>query len=102
MFEKRLRIFLSVLAFALLVLVVRLAELQLVHGAHYRARAEQAVISAPSQLPFVRGTIRDRRGEPDESHSMGRTWQALENSRVDSIREKKTAREFLLNRPVAF
>lgn len=64
MFEKRLRIFLSVLAFALLVLVVRLAELQLVHGAHYRARAEQAVISAPSQLPFVRGTIRDRRGEP--------------------------------------
>ena len=64
MFEKRLRIFLSVLAFALPVLVVRLAELQLVHGAHYRARAEQAVISAPSQLPFVRATIRARRGEP--------------------------------------
>lgn len=63
MFEKRLRILLGVLALAALVLLGRLGQLQIVHADYYRQRAERSLILTPTQLPFVRGSIRDRNGE---------------------------------------
>jgi len=63
MFEKRLRILLCVLALAALVLLGRLGQLQIVHADYYRQRAERSLILTPTQLPFVRGSIRDRNGE---------------------------------------
>ena len=63
MFEKRLRAFLILLGCALVVLLTRLGQLQIVQGDYYRRRAEEAVVLAPTQLPFVRGSIRDRAGE---------------------------------------
>src|SRR3990172_11647640 len=63
MFEKRLRILLGVLALAALVLLGRLGQLQIVHAEFYRQRAERSLLLTPTQLPFVRGSIRDRNGE---------------------------------------
>jgi len=63
MFERRLRAFLFMGGCALIVLLTRLSQLQIVQGDYYRRRAEEAVVAPPTQLPFVRGSIRDRAGE---------------------------------------
>ncbi len=63
MFERRLRILLAVLALCGVVLLGRLAQLQVVHASFYREAAEQALVLKPTPLPFVRGTILDRTGE---------------------------------------
>ncbi len=63
MFEKRLRVLLVFLSLALVVLLLRLGQLQVVQGDIYRRRAEEAIVLAPTPLPFVRGNIRDRVGE---------------------------------------
>ncbi|MEK7731804.1 MAG: hypothetical protein AAB363_08095, partial [Planctomycetota bacterium] len=63
MFEKRLRILLGVLALGALVLLGRLGQLQIVRADYYRQRAERSLILTPTQLPFVRGSIRERNGE---------------------------------------
>jgi cell division protein FtsI/penicillin-binding protein 2 len=62
-FERRLKVLLGLLVVALLIVVGRLAQLQLVEGAHYRRRAEQSLVLRPKQTPFVRGSILDRTGE---------------------------------------
>jgi len=56
-------VFVGLLGAALLVIVGRLVELQVVHGEHYRLRAERSLLVKPKQLPFVRGSIVDRTGE---------------------------------------
>ncbi len=63
MFDARLKALLTVLAVVALILVVRLGQLQIVRAAHYRQRAERALVLRPITLPFVRGDILDRRGE---------------------------------------
>lgn len=62
MFERRLEILMWMFGAAGVVIVGRLAELQIARGDYYRARAEQALIARPQQLPFVRGSIFDRTG----------------------------------------
>ncbi len=64
MFERRLRIVLFGLGIILLVLIARLGQLQVVDAAHYRRLAEQALLLKPTPLPFIRGAILDRTGEP--------------------------------------
>ncbi len=63
MFERRLRAFLFVLACAPVFILLRLVQLQIVHGDEYRRLAEDALMLPPRPLPFVRGAIRDARGE---------------------------------------
>lgn len=63
MFDSRLRILLGGFSLALLVIVVRLTELQVVHADQYRAAAERSLLLKPKWLPFVRGRILDRTGE---------------------------------------
>ncbi|UCE59563.1 MAG: hypothetical protein JSU63_19235 [Phycisphaerales bacterium] len=63
MFERRLKVFLYVLGAAVLVIVGRLVELQIVRGEFYRAAADRTLVLKPKQLPFVRGSILDRTGE---------------------------------------
>lgn len=63
MFEARLRVLLIILGVAGAILVVRLFELQAVHANYYRERTQRAMRLTPKTLPFVRGSIRDRRGE---------------------------------------
>jgi cell division protein FtsI/penicillin-binding protein 2 len=62
MFERRLRILLVFVGLGAAALVLRLAQLQLVHADYYRARASSSLILTPSQIPFVRGRILDRTG----------------------------------------
>ncbi len=63
MFERRLKVLLTVLGVASLIIVARLGQLQIVQAEHFRRRAEQALLLRPSPLPFVRGRILDRTGE---------------------------------------
>ena len=63
MFETRLKIVLGVFGLALLVIIVRLIDLQIVHAEDYRKQAERALLYSPRRLPFVRGRILDRTGE---------------------------------------
>jgi len=62
MFERRLKVLLSLFALAGLFVVARLTDLQIVHASHYRQRAERSLLTRPSTLPFVRGRILDRTG----------------------------------------
>lgn len=63
MFERRLIIVLIVFVVAVTGLVGRLVQLQLANADYYRRQAEDSIILKPIELPFVRGAIRDRRGE---------------------------------------
>jgi penicillin-binding protein 2 len=63
-FERRLKVGLAILAIVLAVLVVRLAQLQIVHADYYRQQAEQSLIQKSISIPFTRGRILDRFGEP--------------------------------------
>ncbi len=62
MFERRLKVLLSVLSTAGLIVIGRLAHLQVVRADYYRRRAEQSMFLKPKPLPFVRGSILDRTG----------------------------------------
>ncbi|MCP4589884.1 MAG: hypothetical protein GY842_04010 [bacterium] len=62
MFEARLKIVVGVFALALLVIVVRLIDLQVVRAGQFKKQAEQALLYAPQTLPFARGRILDRMG----------------------------------------
>lgn len=63
MFERRLKVFLALFAFAGIVIIARLTQLQVVNADYYRERAERSLLQRPSALPFVRGRILDRTGE---------------------------------------
>ncbi|MGB2986429.1 MAG: hypothetical protein WBE26_11150, partial [Phycisphaerae bacterium] len=63
MFERRLKVLLIVMGVALLIIVGRLGQLQIVQGAYYRQLAERSLLLRPAQLPFVRGRILDWTGE---------------------------------------
>ncbi|MHC5111717.1 MAG: penicillin-binding transpeptidase domain-containing protein [Planctomycetota bacterium] len=63
MFEQRLRILLVCCALAVLVVVGRLFQIQVVQASYYRDRAHRALMLRPEQLPFIRGSILDRTGE---------------------------------------
>ncbi len=64
MFEGRLKFLLFAAGLATLVIVGRLFEMQVVHAGYYRARAERTLVLRPQALPFIRGSILDRTGEP--------------------------------------
>lgn len=51
------------LGIALLIVVLRLVQLQLFQADYYRQRTARSVLLKPRSLPFVRGGIFDRRGE---------------------------------------
>ncbi len=61
MYERRLKVFLIVTVAAVAVIVVRLADMQLVRGDQYRRRAE-ALLTWVELLPTVRGKVLDRKG----------------------------------------
>lgn len=63
MFEQRLRLLVVTFAVALLVIIGRLVQLQVVDAAYYARRAEQSLQRRPRSIPFVRGSIVDRTGE---------------------------------------
>lgn len=63
MLKSRLQILAIGFLAAMLMLMARLVQLQVVRADHYRAAAEQAIVLAPKPLPFVRGSIVDRLGE---------------------------------------
>ena len=62
-FERRLKVLLGLLGVALLSIVGRLGQLQIVQAEYYRKRAERSLSLTPRQIPFVRGSILDRTGE---------------------------------------
>ncbi len=63
MFERRLRVFLTLFGLAAVVVFGRLAQLQIVQGDYYRQRALDALELPPTRLPFVRGSILERDGQ---------------------------------------
>jgi penicillin-binding protein 2 len=63
MFEKRLKVLLLFLAFAVGIIVARLFDMQVLNAHAYRARAEQALVLPPKSLPAIRGRILDRNGQ---------------------------------------
>lgn len=63
MFEKRIKGLIGVLGVALLIVVIRLVQLQLFQADYYRQQAARSVLLKPRSLPFVRGGIFDRSGE---------------------------------------
>lgn len=63
MFERRLRVLLAGLGVVLLILVVRLGQLQIVQADYYRERARRSLLLKPKPVPFARGSILDRHGE---------------------------------------
>lgn len=63
MFDARLKVALTVVALALGIIVLRLAQLQVVRGDSYRAEIDELLTRQPEYLAFVRGSILDRTGE---------------------------------------
>ena len=98
MFEARLKILLGVLAVASLVIVGRLAQLQVVRADYYRRRAEQSLLLKPKLLPFVRGSIVDRTGEVLVSDEPG--WDLKIDYRVIAadMEEKPAAIKRMIKR----
>lgn len=62
-FERRLQVLLGIVGVALLIIVGRLTQLQIVQADYYRKRAQRSLRHRPTQIPFVRGGILDRTGE---------------------------------------
>ena len=60
MFERRLRILLLLFALPALAVVVRLVQLQVVHGGMYQATAERLLLNEVTFFPCLRGEIQDR------------------------------------------
>ncbi|MEK6645019.1 MAG: penicillin-binding transpeptidase domain-containing protein [Planctomycetota bacterium] len=63
MFERRLRIVLTFPVLCLLAVILRLAQLQILHGEDYDQKADAALISPRQYLPPLRGAIKDRLGQ---------------------------------------
>ena len=63
MFRRRLKVLLAMLGVALLAIIARLGQLQIVQADYYRREAERSVLTKPTSLPFVRGRILDRTGK---------------------------------------
>jgi penicillin-binding protein 2 len=63
MFERRIKITLTILLLVFLILLARLADLQVLHAEQYQTRAEKVLLTRPRPIPAVRGAIRDRTGE---------------------------------------
>ncbi len=61
MFQRRLKVFLTLMALGVAVLLVRLTDLQLLRGEAYRRRAEEK-LTWVELLPTGRGRIVDRKG----------------------------------------
>ena len=61
MYKRRIKIFLGLLATALLVLTGKLVQLQVIEGREYRRKAE-AAMRRVKVLPVMRGQITDRKG----------------------------------------
>jgi penicillin-binding protein 2 len=64
MFERRLKILLLFLALPVLIITVRLVQLQAFSGREYVQKAEDLLALPPEYLPCLRGKIVDRNGEP--------------------------------------
>lgn len=64
MFERRLKTLLVFFALAVVALLVRIAQLQAIHGEDYRKRAEQLLVRPQQFIPTSRGAILDRTGRP--------------------------------------
>ncbi len=62
MFERRLRIILILPILIGIVIVARLAHLQLVRGDYYAAQQDAALVAPRQYLPALRGSILDREG----------------------------------------
>ena len=62
MFERRVKVVLLIALVALLVVIGRLVDLQIIHADIYREQAADALLLRPQTLPFVRGRILDRTG----------------------------------------
>jgi len=62
MYRTRLKLFLVVVALAMVVLAVRLAHLQVVGAGSYRKEAEANLVRDPVLLETRRGSVRDRNG----------------------------------------
>lgn len=63
MFENRLKAALYGISAVFVVLLVRLIDLQVVRGDHFRQESERALLRKPRMLPASRGRILDRQGE---------------------------------------
>ena len=65
MYDKRIKIFVILIASLLLVCVLRLAQMQLLSGSYYQARIEELKLQRglSRQLKTIRGRILDRKGE---------------------------------------
>jgi len=61
MYKRRLKVFLSLMATCVVVLVGRLVQLQLVQGQEFRRQADE-LLTYGELLPTARGQILDRRG----------------------------------------
>ncbi len=64
MFRKRLTWFWILLTAVTLVIVARLAQIQILDADHYRALAGRIITRRPEYVPAPRGTVFDRRGVP--------------------------------------
>jgi cell division protein FtsI/penicillin-binding protein 2 len=64
MFENRLKWFSILLGAVALVIVARLAQIQIVRAAHYEQLASRILTRPVRYLPAVRGSILDRNGRP--------------------------------------
>lgn len=62
MFQKRLTWFWVFLSVMTLVIIARLAQIQIAEAAHYQALAERILTRRPEYVPARRGAIRDRQG----------------------------------------
>src|SRR5262245_33385726 len=60
MFERRLRIILSIPVLCLLAVIARLYDIQVTRGGDYEQRADAALVSPRQYLPPLRGAIKDR------------------------------------------
>jgi cell division protein FtsI/penicillin-binding protein 2 len=61
-FKRRLQVLIVVFSLALVAIVARLVQLQVVQADYYRLRSEATLLAEPESLPFVRGSILDRDG----------------------------------------
>lgn len=64
MFERRLKLILALPILCASVMVFRLFQLQVIHGEDYEQKVDAALVSPRQYLPFLRGGIQDRYGQP--------------------------------------
>lgn len=62
MFERRLKTLLIFFGLAVVALLVRIAQLQAIHGGDYREKAERLLVRPQQFIPTSRGAVLDRTG----------------------------------------